>query len=575
MKPHLFGLSLLLLSPLAHAQPQAANPFALLSDAPVAARSQKVSLAQLAAGRQMALLSLRAPLNGAKQVLVAAWGRDAVLVSVEGAFSLLPIKELAALYGGEALVPTVPAPALAVDDAVQIVPITALGDDAQVVAHYALRNTGRVPLDLAVVSTSCGCTAAKLDKSRLLAGESTTLTATMHADSERLVRVTLQAGDAVAGRMVLALQSKPTFAPFQVPAPLSLFGEKGQTLSAQSDFELPVGWKVARVVASPAWLQTRLQSQVAAPPVADAKSPALPRFSLDVTAPASAPEGPLAGSVLLELVGAPLRSLSVPVGGFISNDISASPRMVVLDKSPLGTARRVVVVHGPRPFSIRGITSQMKGFTAHFAPNIEARAHAIELLIPVAGKKDDSFFERANVELSDGRELPLDMAGTIGEGTLPVLAQGVTLNAPAPACVGMNTQGKTVSLADFRGRSNVLLTFFPHCFTGGCESHLASLRAAYPALQASGTQVIAVSTDDVAKVRAFAEQLHLPFPVLNDTNRRVALAWGAVQSQTDAPSRLSFLIDKAGVVRWIDTDVHVQTHGADVLAKIKELGLDK
>jgi len=33
------------------------------------------------------------------------------------------------------------------------------------------------------------------------------------------------------------------------------------------------------------------------------------------------------------------------------------------------------------------------------------------------------------------------------------------------------------------------------------------------------------------------------------------------------------LIDKTGVVRWIDRDVNVQTHGADVLAKMRELGL--
>ncbi len=571
MKPFLLGLCLLSSATFVSAQPQTPDPFAAFVGAPVATRSQKVPLARLAQNGQMALLTLRQPLNGANKVMVVAWGRDTALLSVEDAFQLKSLKEVEAMYGGEALVPTLPA-SLTVDNAVQVVPITSLGADAQVTARYTLRNMGKTPLDVSVASTSCGCTSATLDKNHLNAGESATLTANMHADNERLVRVTLSTSDPAQPRAVLALQSKQTFAPFQVPSPVSLFGEKGQSINATTEFELPVGWTIARVVANPAWLQTRLQPQPASPPHG-VNTAALPRFQLAVTAPDSSPEGALQGQVKLELQGAPLQSLSVPVGGFVSNDISASPRMVVLNDSALGVARRVVVIHGPKPFSIRAITSKMNGFQSKFAPNIEAKAHAVELLVPVVGAKGDSFFERANVQLSDGRELPLDIAGTVGEGTLPSLAQGVVLNAPAPAFAGTDSEGKTVSLALLRGQ-NVLLTFFPHCFTGGCESHLASLRDACRALEATGTRVVAVSTDDAAQVRAFATQLHLPFPVISDTSRQIALSFGAVQSATDAPSRLSFLIDKSGVVRWIDTDVHVATHGTDVLAKIHELGLD-
>ena len=254
------------------------------------------------------------------------------------------------------------------------------------------------------------------------------------------------------------------------------------------------------------------------------------------------------------------------------NDISATPRLITLRDSPQGIARRIVTVHGPRPFAIRAIRSDMPGFQARFEPTIEARAHAVELLVPVKGAQGESFFERATVELSDGRELNLDLIGSIGAGTLPTLAQNVKLNAPAPAFIGTDSTGKRVSLQGLRGH-NVLLTFFPHCFTGGCESHLASLRDAYAALQASGTQVIAVSTDDAATVAAFARELHLPFAVLSDPKRQIALAYGAVQDIGQAPSRLSFLLDKTGVVRWIEGDVQVKSHGTDVLTKVGELGL--
>ena len=553
------------------AQPQTPDPFAAFTGVPVASQKQSVSLAQLAKRGQPALLSLREPLNGAKDVMAVAWGKDGVLLSLDNAWLLKTLPEVEAIYGGSALVPALPASALQISDAVQVVPITSLGDDAQVTARYTLTNTGTAPLEVSVASTSCGCTAATLDKNRIEPGQSAQLVAAMHASDERLVRVTLQTNDPAQPRPLLAVQSKRTFAPFQVPSPVSLYGEQGQSISAQTEFELPVGWQVARVVASPAWLQAKLEAQAA---LANAKADALPRYRLAITAPASAPEGTLQGQVKLELQGAPVEALSVAVGGFVSNDISASPRLISLKDSPQGLARRVVVIHGPRPFSIRAITSAMPGFEARFEPTIQAKAHAVELVVPVTGKVGDAFFERASVALSDGRELALDVMGSVAAGTLPALAANLKLNAPAPDWSGTDSAGQTVALAGLRGQ-NVLLTFFPHCFTGGCESHLSTLRDAYPALQQSGTRVVAVSTDDAAQVTAFAAQLGLPFPVVSDTSRQIALAYGAVQNKTEAPSRLSVLIDKTGIVRWIDTDVQVKSHGADVLAKIGELGLDK
>ncbi len=568
MKPIFLGLCLLTATSGAVAQPQTPASLANIGGAALAAQPQTIALAQLAQRGQPALLNLREPLNGETQVMAVAWGKDGVLLSSQNGFTLKTLPEMEAMYGGTALVTAAPASALQIENAMQIVPITALGGDALVTAKYTLTNTGQTPLDVSVASTSCGCTGATLDLNRIEPGQSAQLTANMHASDERLVRVTLNSSDAAWPQPVVAVQSKRTFAPFQVPSPVSLYGEKGQLISAQTEFELPVGWQVARVVVSPDWLEAKLEPQAAA-----ANADALPRYRLAITAPASAPEGTLQGQIKLELTGAPLQSLSVPVGGFVSNDISASPRLIALKDSPQGLARRVVVIHGPRPFSIRAITSPMPGFEARFEPTIAAKAHAVELVLPIAGKVGDSFFERAAVTLSDGRELPLDIMGSVGQGTLPDLAANVKLNKLAPTFAGTDANGNAVASSDFAGQSNLLLTFFPHCFTGGCESHLASLRDAAPALAATGTRIVAVSTDDAAQVKAFAAQLGLPFPVISDADRKIALAFGAVQNKSEAPSRISILIDKRGIVRWINTDVHVKTHGADVLTKIGELGL--
>ena len=146
--------------------------------------------------------------------------------------------------------------------------------------------------------------------------------------------------------------------------------------------------------------------------------------------------------------------------------------------------------------------------------------------------------------------------------------------APDFSVADMN--GKVQRLSELKGKKHLLLTFFPKCFTGGCANHLSSLRDVYPQLQANDVEVLAVSVDPAEGEkgqRAFAEEWKLPFPLVPDTSRQLSMLYGAAQNNQQLANRMTVLIDKTGVVRWIDTDVQVQTHGADVLAKIGELGL--
>lgn len=51
------------------------------------------------------------------------------------------------------------------------------------------------------------------------------------------------------------------------------------------------------------------------------------------------------------------------------------------------------------------------------------------------------------------------------------------------------------------------------------------------------------------------------------------MLYDAAHNSSDLATRQSVLIDKEGIVRLIDRDVHVNTHGRDILAKMRELGL--
>ena len=161
---------------------------------------------------------------------------------------------------------------------------------------------------------------------------------------------------------------------------------------------------------------------------------------------------------------------------------------------------------------------------------------------------------------------------------IAVAKPSVPVGQTALDFTAVDINGKTWKLSELRGKKNLLLTFFPKCFTGGCANHLSSLRDVYAQLQAADVEVLAVSIDPAKGEKGqqeFARQWKLPFPLVPDTQRTLSMLYGAAQNKEQLAARMSVLIDKQGVVRWTETNVNVQRHGADVLTKIRELGLDK
>ncbi len=158
-----------------------------------------------------------------------------------------------------------------------------------------------------------------------------------------------------------------------------------------------------------------------------------------------------------------------------------------------------------------------------------------------------------------------------GSNQLPVVP--IIIGQKVPVLSVVDAFNRPRRLADLRGKRHLLLTLFPKCFTGNCTDQLISLRDSYSDLQKQGVEVWAVSTDaaDGPKgQRAFAQHLKLPFPLIPDTDRKISLAFGAVQSKEQMAARMSVFIDKEGTVRWIDKQIDPRTHGADVLTRLQE-----
>ena len=118
-----------------------------------------------------------------------------------------------------------------------------------------------------------------------------------------------------------------------------------------------------------------------------------------------------------------------------------------------------------------------------------------------------------------------------------------------------------LKLSGLRGEVNVLLAFYPKAFTGGCTAQLCGYRDDIEEFKAADTEIIAISMDEQEESSAFRAEYEMPFPVMGDEDGSVVEAYGVpVRERQDMkfPSRSVFLIDKEGVIRYIDMEYDIE-----------------
>ena len=139
---------------------------------------------------------------------------------------------------------------------------------------------------------------------------------------------------------------------------------------------------------------------------------------------------------------------------------------------------------------------------------------------------------------------------------------------PAPELGIADAKGKVWTLADLKGKTAVVF-FYPADDTPGCTQEACAFRDQYEAF--SGTTLLGVSTDVIDSHRAFAGKFNLPFPLLSDVDGKVSRMWG-VRSIRGSARRVTFVIDRGGVIRWRFDPVEIDGHNAEVLAAIAAAG---
>jgi len=146
----------------------------------------------------------------------------------------------------------------------------------------------------------------------------------------------------------------------------------------------------------------------------------------------------------------------------------------------------------------------------------------------------------------------------------------------APAFKAKDQNGKTISLADYKGKK-IVLYFYPEDDTPTCTIEACNLRDNYYLLNKEGFTVLGVSPDDVSKHKKFEKKYDLPFTLLADPEHKIIDKYGVWGEKNlygrkyMGLHRTTFLIDEKGIIRKVFKKPRSAQHSEDIVKAWKAL----
>ena len=140
----------------------------------------------------------------------------------------------------------------------------------------------------------------------------------------------------------------------------------------------------------------------------------------------------------------------------------------------------------------------------------------------------------------------------------------------APEFKGRNQDSKEISLSDYRGQK-LILYFYPKDNTSGCTAEACSLRDSYQEFRDRGYAIVGVSPDSEKSHIGFAAKNNLPFPLIADTDKQIASAYGVWGEKKMYGKtymgilRTTFIIEENGIIQNIIEKVDTKNHSRQIL----------
>ena len=128
----------------------------------------------------------------------------------------------------------------------------------------------------------------------------------------------------------------------------------------------------------------------------------------------------------------------------------------------------------------------------------------------------------------------------------------VEVGLEAPDFELKDQHGEPLRLSTLRGSRNVMLVFYPLAFSGVCTSELCALRDDFPQVAGGDVELLAISVDSGFVLRTWAERDQFTFRLLSDfwPHGAVSRLYGVFDEERGVATRGTFVVDKAGIVRW-------------------------
>jgi len=139
------------------------------------------------------------------------------------------------------------------------------------------------------------------------------------------------------------------------------------------------------------------------------------------------------------------------------------------------------------------------------------------------------------------------------------------------------TSDTTVELASFKGKSNIVIYFYPKDSTPGCTTEGQNFRDLHKEFLSHDTEILGVSRDTMRRHENFKAKQAFPFELISDEDETVCTIFDVIQlkklygKEYMGIVRSTFLIDKEGILRKEWRGVRVKGHADEVLEAVKSL----
>jgi peroxiredoxin Q/BCP len=148
----------------------------------------------------------------------------------------------------------------------------------------------------------------------------------------------------------------------------------------------------------------------------------------------------------------------------------------------------------------------------------------------------------------------------------------VKVGDKAPDFTLPSQMGDNMTLSEYFGKKNIVLYFYPKDETRGCTREACEFRDRYDVFTSLGAEVLGVSSDTLESHKSFATHHGLPFLLLSDEDGKVRKLYGVPSTMGIIPGRVTYIIDKKGVVRHVfSSQFQPEQHIEEALKILKEL----